>query len=148
MSTILKFEDLEIWRQARMLSFEVFKAAQKPPFSSDFRFRDQIKAAGSAMDNIAEGFECSSRLGFAKGSCSEVKSQLYRALDQNYISNDLFNEMYEGYTKKLFKLPDTVAHSADARRFFAENRSAAICGILNLPKISGKGCFNILSVKV
>ncbi|WP_018630514.1 four helix bundle protein [Niabella aurantiaca] len=106
MSTILKFEDLEIWQQARMLSFEVFKATQKPPFSSDFRFRDQIKAAaGSAMDNIAEGFERSSRLefihflGIAKGSCGEVKSQLYRALDQNYISNDLFNETYNGYTK-------------------------------------------------
>lgn len=106
MSTILKFEDLEIWRQARTLSFEIFKVTQQPPFSSDFRFRDQIKAAaGSAMDNIAEGFERSSRLefinflGIAKGSCGEVKSQLYRALDQNYISNDLFNEMYEGYTK-------------------------------------------------
>lgn len=106
MSTILKFEDLEIWRQARTLSFEIFKATQQPLFSSDFRFRDQVKAAaGSAMDNIAEGFERSSRLefinfpGIAKGSCGEVKSQLYRALDQNYISNDLFNEMYEGYTK-------------------------------------------------
>ncbi|MBO9617940.1 MAG: four helix bundle protein [Niabella sp.] len=106
MSTILKFEELDIWQLARQLSLEIFKTTSVMPFVSDFRFRDQVRAAaGSATDNIAEGFERSSRLefvnflGFSKGSCGEVKSQLYRALDQNYVSKELFNDLYERYTK-------------------------------------------------
>jgi four helix bundle protein len=62
-------------------------------FNKDYRFRDQIRSSsGSVMDNIAEGFGRESRLefvnflGIAKGSLSESKSQLYRALDYNYIS--------------------------------------------------------------
>ncbi|MBN8860628.1 MAG: four helix bundle protein [Sphingobacteriales bacterium] len=57
------------------------------------------------MDNIAEGFERASRLefinflGVAKGSCGEVKSQLYRALDQNFITHSEFNEVYIPYEK-------------------------------------------------
>ncbi|MBO9620807.1 MAG: four helix bundle protein, partial [Niabella sp.] len=85
MSTIKKFEDLEIWQIAEKLSLKIFTESTSGEFSKDFRFKDQIRAAsGSIMDNIAEGFERSSRLefinflGFAKGSCGEVKSQLHR----------------------------------------------------------------------
>ena len=51
------------------------------------------------MDNIAEGFDRGSRgefvqfLGYAKGSAGEVKSQLYRALDQNYLSETTFADL-------------------------------------------------------
>ena len=65
---------------------------QSQLFKSDFKFRDQLRAsAGSVMDNISEGFERSSRLefvnflGIAKGSAGEVRSQLYRSVDNNYI---------------------------------------------------------------
>lgn len=93
MATIKRFEDLEIWQTARMLSKKVFLLSDVTPFSKDFKFRDQIRdSSGSVMDNIAEGFERSSRLEFvnflsiAKGSAGETRSQLYRAIDQNYCN--------------------------------------------------------------
>ena len=102
MPTILKFEELEIWKQARSLSFQVFQFTLTDALLKEFRFKEQIKAAaGSVMDNIAEGFDRSSRLefinflGIAKGSCGEVKSQLYRALDQKYITEDDFSKLYQ-----------------------------------------------------
>lgn len=106
MATITKFEDLDIWKESRRLSLVIFQYSQNEIFAKDFRFRDQIKAAaGSVMDNIAEGFERSSRLEFinflsyAKASCGEVKSQLHRAKDQQYITDNEFQEAYKGYDK-------------------------------------------------
>jgi four helix bundle protein len=96
----LRFEDLEIWSEARDLCNHVFKLTIEEPFCSDFRFRDQIRASsGSVMDNIAEGFERGSNKEFiqflfiAKGSCGEVRSLIYRAYDNGYISEDIFNGM-------------------------------------------------------
>lgn len=95
MATIRKFEELDIWKEARKLSHEIFLITGTGDWSKDYKFRDQIRlAAGSVMDNIAEGFERSSRLEFvnflsiAKGSAGEVRSQLYRAQDQKYISDE------------------------------------------------------------
>ncbi|WP_051107139.1 four helix bundle protein [Niabella aurantiaca] len=93
MSTIKKFEDQEIWQIAEKPPLRIFTASTDGAFLKDFRFRDQIRAAsGSIMDNIAEGFERSSRLefinfpGFAKGSCGAVQSQLHRAKNRLYIT--------------------------------------------------------------
>lgn len=96
MSTINRFEDLPIWQQSRSLCNRIFRIVEKSSaFSKDYRFRDQLKAAGgSVMDNIAEGFERSSRLefvnflGIAKGSVGEIRSQLYRSIDNKYIDYD------------------------------------------------------------
>jgi len=106
MPTITRFEDLEIWKEARMLSLVIYEFTQKDILSKEFKFKEQIKsAAGSVMDNIAEGFERSGRLefinflGFAKGSCGEVKSQLYRALDQKLINQNEFDQAYDRYDK-------------------------------------------------
>lgn len=95
---------MEIWQTARTLSNQIFKLTKLEPFSKDFRFRDQIRAAaGSVMDNIAEGFERASRLEFinflsiAKGSAGEVRSQLHRASDQNYISEKESLSLIEEY---------------------------------------------------
>jgi four helix bundle protein len=92
MATIIKFEEIEAWQKARVLAGEIFKLSNDTPLNKDFRFRDQINAAvGSIMDNIAEGFERGGRLEFlnfltiAKGSCAEVRSQLYRVFDRKYI---------------------------------------------------------------
>jgi four helix bundle protein len=102
MATVLKFEDLEIWKLARKLSQEVFLAYNNNnQFYSDYKLKEQINdSSGSIMDNIAEGFERSSRnefinfLSIAKASAAEVKSQLYRALDRDYITAEMFEEMY------------------------------------------------------
>ena len=100
--TIQRFEDLEIWKEARILAKRIKEITDKDPFFSDFKFRDQIRASsGSTMDNIAEGFErdgsreFSQFLSIAKGSNGEVKSQAYRALDYNYIIQSEFEELIE-----------------------------------------------------
>ena len=75
---------------------------EKTPFCNDLRFVQQMRASvGSIMDNIAEGFERSGNKEFvnfliiAKGSCGEVRSQLIRASDVNFISNEMAKEMYD-----------------------------------------------------
>src|ERR1043165_7006866 len=89
MATITRFEELEIWKLAREQSKEIYLLTRVTNFSKDFELKNQINAsAGSAMDNIAEGFdrftnkEFSQFLVISKGSNSEVRSQLYRAFDR------------------------------------------------------------------
>jgi len=101
MATIQRFEDLEIWKKSRILSDKVYPLTFKEPIASDFRIKDQMRGSvGSIMDNIAEGFERGSKfefinsLGIAKGEIGELKSQLYRCLDNRYITQELFDELY------------------------------------------------------
>ena len=102
MTTIERFEDLQCWQKARELNIEVYEITKVGNFAKDFEMKGQIRAAsGSIMDNIAEGFDRGGRdefkqfLTIAKGSTGEVKSQLYRALDQRYINEEKFNKMYD-----------------------------------------------------
>jgi four helix bundle protein len=101
MATITKFEDLEIWQKARLLSKEIFDYGEAGGFKKDYKLIDQINASGgSIMDNIAEGFERGSKLEFinfltySKGSTGEVKSQLIRALDRKYLEQEKFDYFY------------------------------------------------------
>ena len=103
---IERFEDIEGWQLARELTRMVYSATKQVGFSKDFGLKDQIqRAAGSAMHNIAEGFDGGSDaefvrfLRYAQRSCTEVKSQLYAALDQDYINDDEFNLIYDQATK-------------------------------------------------
>ena len=89
---VKNFEDLEIWKEARRLTQGIYQLTKDSKFSKDFGLRDQIqRAAISIMSNIAEGFERGGNQEFiqflyvAKGSCGEVRSQLYVALDQKYV---------------------------------------------------------------
>jgi len=102
MATIQRFEDLEIWQLARELAKEIFILTQSGKLSKDFSLKDQMnRSSGSIMDNIAEGFGRGSRLEFIQflsistGSADELKSQLYRCLDKEYISKDNFDDLYE-----------------------------------------------------
>ena len=113
---IKKFEDLEIWQEARELCKFVFLITSNKPFCNDFRFRDQIRASsGSAMDNISEGFDRGGNkefyqfLSISRGSCGEVRSQSYRAYDWNYISESQFNELLER-TEKLTRKTINLMH--------------------------------------
>ena len=102
MARIERFEDVQAWQKARVLVREIYRVSGEGPFSRDFGLRDQIRrAAVSVMSNIAEGFERNSDnelrrfLFIAKGSCGEVVSQLYVALDLGYLSEQEFLALQE-----------------------------------------------------
>lgn len=112
-----KFEDIIAWQKARDLTRTLYKKFKN---SRDFAFRDQMQRASvSIMNNIAEGFERKGDKEFkqflfiAKGSCGEVRSMLYLALDFNYISRSEFDSlvnssleisrMLSGFIKTLSK---------------------------------------------
>jgi len=98
---IQRFEDLEAWKISREVTKEIYRISKNDLFARDYGLRDQIcRASVSTMSNIAEGFERDGDkefinfLSIAKGSSGEVRSQLYVALDQNYISESEFNLRY------------------------------------------------------
>jgi four helix bundle protein len=100
MGSVEQFEDLGVWQEARQLLRTVYSASKQRAFYRDWGLREQIRrAAASTMSNIAEGFERGSKKEFihfltvAKGSNGEVRSQLYAALDQEYLSEAEFNSM-------------------------------------------------------
>ena len=97
---IKKFEDLGVWQEARELCKEIYTHISKTPFSNDYALVNQInRSSGSIMDNIAEGFERSGNREFiqfltiSKASCAEVKSQVYRALDRQYLTTEKADEI-------------------------------------------------------
>ena len=101
MTTIKRFEDIIAWQKARELCTLISEYTAYDAFSKDFKLVNQIKgSSGSAMDNIAEGFERGGNKEFiqflfiSKGSAGEVRSQLYRALDNDYINEKEFRKAY------------------------------------------------------
>lgn len=102
MSKVERFEDLKVWQLARELCQTIHKLTLKEQFSKDFKLVGQIKgSSGSIMDNIAEGFERDGNkefiqfLSVSKGSCGETRSQLYRAIDNGYITQEEFDSAYK-----------------------------------------------------
>ncbi|MCU0351353.1 MAG: four helix bundle protein [Flavobacterium sp.] len=117
MATITKFEDLEIWQEARKLAKEVFILSKETDLKTDFRFKEQIKASsGSVMDNIAEGFERDGNLEFrqflsvAKGSAGETRSQIYRLYDCEYISEEQFKDLKNKYENLSGKIKNFITY--------------------------------------
>ncbi len=106
MVKIERFEDLTSWQKARELNRLVYKVSQQGAFAKDFGLRDQIRRASvSVMSNIAEGFERGGDKEFiqflsnAKGSCGEVRCQLYAALDEEYLNDAEFKELHDRSTE-------------------------------------------------
>ena len=96
MEKIESFEDLRIWQEARILVKEVYTDFAD---CRDFNFRGQIQSAAvSIMNNSAEGFERATDADFArfldiaKGSCGEVRSKYYTAMDLKYVSDETAKE--------------------------------------------------------
>ena len=93
MGKIERFEDLNSWKKARLLTNMIYDFSGIVMFAKDFELRNQIRsAAGSSMHNIAEGFDAGTDAEFcrflkmSRRSASEVQSQLYLALDRKYIN--------------------------------------------------------------
>ena len=125
MSVVRDFEELAIFQKARELSKKIYPVTNRDGFKSDFRFVQQIRAAaGSIMDNIAEGFERTGNKEFlnflyiAKGSCGEVRSQLIRANDVGYLTPEEYEELYSD-CRKL---------SASIMNFIKEIKTSDITG--------------------
>ncbi len=98
----MDFEDLEVWKRARKLSAEIYRELAN---LKDLGFRDQITRSGlSVPSNIAEGFErnsqkeCITFLSYAKGSCGELRTQIYIGMDIEYITRETGNRWIQEVT--------------------------------------------------
>src|SRR4026208_776721 len=95
-----RFEDFVAWQKARKLTSDIYEVTGQGKFARDFGLKDQIRrAAVSSMSNLAEGFERGRATEFhqflsvAKGSCAELRTQLYVALDVGYLSRSAFETL-------------------------------------------------------
>ena len=133
MATIKRFEDLEIWQEARRLSKVVIGISKSTPLRNDFKLRDQIKdSSGSVMDNIAEGFERDGNLEFrqflsiAKASAGESRSQLYRVFDNDYIKEVEVQKLtaeYETLSRRIANFMNYLNKKDFKGNKFKENKS-------------------------
>ena len=129
MSKVSRFEDLTIFQMARDLCKEVYVITKKGEFRKDSRFVQQIRAAaGSIMDNIAEGYERDGNKEFinflyiAKGSCGEVRSQIIRATDVGFIDKDTATRLYN----------DSLNLGKSISKFITSLKGSQITGLKNL----------------
>jgi len=104
MAAVKRFEDLDIWKESMQLVYSIYNLFKK---CKDFGFKDQIQRSSvSIPSNIAEGFERQTNkefirfLYYAKGSCGELRTQIYLAIKLNYISETEQDKLIE-QTKRL-----------------------------------------------
>jgi four helix bundle protein len=113
----MDFEKLDVWKRSARLSAEIYKELSD---LKDWGFKDQITRSGlSIPSNIAEGMsrktpkDKSHFLTIAKGSCAELRTQIYIGIDIYYIEKNIgqnwLNEtreiaaMIEGLRKKILE---------------------------------------------
>jgi four helix bundle protein len=116
------FESLRVWHDARQLVSRIYGVTRDASFSQDFALRDQIRrAAISVMSNIAEGHERGGRkefarfLSIARGSCGEIRSQLYAAEDIGHIEPEMAAAL-RGETARLSRRIVALAESVQPAR--------------------------------
>jgi four helix bundle protein len=119
---VKQFEDLEIWKLGRNLTNEIYKITSHGSFAKDFGLRDQIRRASvSVMSNIAEGYERGGNqelihfLSIAKGSCGEVRCQLYVALDQEYIERKECEQLMDSLRKLSVMINNFIEYLKGSR---------------------------------
>jgi len=124
--TVRYFEDLEVWKLAREITRQIYDLTKKKTFVKDYGLVDQIRRASvSVMSNISEGFERGGNQEFqqflyvVKGSCGEIRCQLYIALDQNYIIEKEMIEIYEKL-KRLSIMLNNLIQSLKKSKFKGE----------------------------
>ena len=135
MAKVNSFEELEVWKLARVLAGKIHSFSSQGDFCKDYGFKDQIqRAAVSIVSNIAEGFERQSNnqflhfLDIAVGSAGEVRAQLYLALDFGYIDRRQFLDATSDAKKigrmltKLMQYLRTVPNRPDAPPVKPSNR--------------------------
>jgi len=117
MATLARFEDIAAWQKARELTRLIYKISRQKQSSREYSLSSQIQRASvSVMSNIAEGFDRGGAKEFihfltiAKASVSEVESQLYIALDNNYIRKNEFNEIYKISTDVKFLISGFIRY--------------------------------------
>jgi four helix bundle protein len=117
MGRIKTFEEFEVWKNGREIVLNVYRLTGQRAFASDFGLKNQIRRASiSIISNIAEGYESQTNnlfiryLRIAKGSCGEVRSQLYVALDQKYISEEDFKKLSELCRKTSRQLSSLIEY--------------------------------------
>ena len=117
MATIERFEDILGWQSGRELCNLVYTLTKKDSFSRDFGLRDQIRrAAISVISNIAEGYESQNNRTFirflyiARASSGEVRAQAYIALDQKYISQEEFDQLYTLSTQTSRRIAGFISY--------------------------------------
>ena len=93
----LQLEELHIWKESMELCNSIYDVMST---CRDYGLRNQLERSSvSIPSNIAEGYELNSDRGFirhlyiAKGSCGELRTQLYIAIRRNYISKDHGNKL-------------------------------------------------------
>lgn len=122
MARIESFEDLIAWQKARALTSSIYQTTSTEKFRGDRTLVDQIRRAStSVMSNIAEGFERGGRREFhqflviAKGSCAEVRSQLYVALDAEFLKKEEFRRLHDA-ASEVSRIVGGLRASVDSRR--------------------------------
>jgi len=120
---INKFEDLDIWKLSLVITKEIYDLSSQPGFSKDFELKNQIRRAViSISSNIVEGFERNNNnefirfLKISKGSCGEVKNQLYIALTIMYMGHAEFDNINNKIDNLLNQIGKFITYLIDKRR--------------------------------
>jgi len=118
---IQRFEDILAWQKARTLAKNIYDSTRAGAYAKEYGVKDQVQRASvSTMSNIAEGFERGGDREFvqflsnSKGSCGEVKSHLYVALDLNYITDGTFRELYDNASEVSRLVSGFMAYLRDS----------------------------------
>jgi len=123
MENARRFEDVIAWQKARVLARECYSATRAAPFRYDRALVDQLRRSSiSVVSNVAEGFErqaslaeFSHFLAIAKGSCAELRAQLYLALDAGHVSDAEFRRLLE-LAEETSRVTAGLKSSVDRRR--------------------------------
>jgi len=114
MATIKSFEELDIWKESMQVALQIYTLFKE---CKDFGFKDQVqRSAVSVPSNIAEGFERQTDKEFvqflyiAKGSCGELRTQIYLALKLSYIEKTAGKKLIEQTKQVSSKISKLISY--------------------------------------